>query len=82
MKWEKDPLSNSTTKDEDSVAGGFIGLQGGIEYFLVNYPKYSIISQAIYQEYFHSTQVTQNDEQTNIKHDRRFGIGVGVRYNF
>jgi len=82
LGWEKDSLSNSTTKDEDSVAGGFVGIQGGIEYFLPKYPNYSIISQAKYQEYFHSTEVISNNNRTNINHDRRFVIGVGVRYGF
>lgn len=80
LQWKIDPLTNYTTKDNTSVASGFVGLQGGIEYYLKD--NYSIISQAIYQEYFHTTEVIQTSNQTNIHHDRRFGVGIGLRYGF
>lgn len=80
MTWESDPLTNSTSKDTESQASGFVGLQGGIEY---KYNKdYSFISQILYQEFFHKTNITSGSNTAEITHDRVFQLGLGLRYSF
>jgi len=80
LKWKIDPLTSSDTKDKESVTNGFFGAQVGIEYYIQN--NISIVAQSIYQEYFHNTKIVYDNKQTNISHDRRFGIGFGFRYGF
>ena len=80
LNWETDPLTNSTTKDTESAASWFIGLQTGFEYKYNE--SYSFISQLLYQEYFHKTKITNGTNEIEIKHDRVFQLGVGLRYGF
>ena len=80
LDWESDPLTNSSTKDTESEASGFIGLQTGLEYKYNT--NYSIITQLLYQEFFHNTKVTNGSNEVHIKHDRVFQLGIGLRYSF
>jgi len=80
LKWKSDPLGVSDMKESESKAGGFIGLQTGLEYFYNQ--QYSFITQFLYQEFFHETQIVDGSNEALIKHDRVIQFGIGFRYWF
>lgn len=77
LNWQRDPLLISQAKNA-ALSSMMYGVESGIEYQI--YKNWSFVSVLSYQKFGFVTNLVSGAERSEIKHEDKTSIGVGIRY--
>ncbi len=77
LNWQEDPLLISQAKDT-ALSSVMYGIESGIEHHI--YKNWSVVSVLSYQKFGFVTNLASAGARSEIKHEDKTSIGVGIRY--